>query len=75
MEAMEKPEMECRQILTKGKWEDDKYDSIYDSDVMPKYPNILFIEGIAGGGKSTLLKLITKFYLIRIRKQILKEIN
>jgi ABC-type ATPase involved in cell division len=27
---------------------------------MPKYPNILFIEGIAGGGKSTLLKLITK---------------
>ena len=44
----------------KEKWEDDKYDSIYDSDVMPKYPNILFIEGIAGGGKSTLLKLITK---------------
>ena len=44
----------------KEKWEDDKYDSIYDSDVMPKYSNILFIEGIAGGGKSTLLKLITK---------------
>lgn len=44
----------------KEEWEDDKYDSIYDSDVMPKYPNILFIEGIAGGGKSTLLKLITK---------------
>lgn len=44
----------------KEKWEDDKYDAIYDSDVMPKYPNILFIEGIAGGGKSTLLKLITK---------------
>lgn len=44
----------------KEDWEDDKYDSIYDSDVMPKYPNILFIEGIAGGGKSTLLKLITK---------------
>lgn len=44
----------------KEDWENDKYDSIMDSDVMPKYSNILFIEGIAGGGKSTLLKLITK---------------
>lgn len=32
---------------------DPSYNSIYDSDFIPKYVGMLFIEGIAGSGKST----------------------
>ena len=34
-------------------YKDNDYSSIYNSDVIPNYVNTLFIEGIAGSGKST----------------------
>jgi len=31
-----------------------------DSDLVPKLSNIVFVEGVAGAGKSTLYRLVTK---------------
>ena len=76
MEAMEKPEMECRQILKKRK--NGKMINMILFMIVMLCLNILIYylqKELQEEANQHYLNLLQKFYLIRILKQILKEIN